>query len=203
VTTIFLARHGESDWNAERRWQGHADRPLTDRGRAQAAELAARLEEIELEAVYSSDLRRASETAAVVARAHGLYVVELPALREVDVGSWSGLTREEAESRFPEELETWLAGGRGWSDGETYDEMARRVLAAVAHILAEHAGERVLVVSHGGPIRAIHASALGMDVATYRRLKPVVPNARLSAVCAEDARLTRLCAGSEIPELLR
>jgi broad specificity phosphatase PhoE len=202
VTTIFLARHGESDWNAQQRWQGHADRPLTERGRTQAAELAVRLEPVELDAVYASDLRRAHDTAAVVARAQDLDVVALPSLREVDVGSWSGLTREDAERRFPKEFEAWINGGRGWPDGETYDEMAGRVLAALARILGEHRDGRVLVVSHGGPIRAIHASALGMDVATYRRLKPVVPNARLSAVCAEDGRLTRLCAGSEIPELL-
>jgi broad specificity phosphatase PhoE len=202
VTTIFLARHGESDWNVERRWQGHADRPLTARGRAQAAELAERLRAVGLDAVYSSDLRRAAQTATVVARAGGLDVVEVPALREVDVGSWSGLTREEAQRRFPEEFQAWLSGGRGWPDGETYDEMAARVLTALDGILKEHWGGRILIVSHGGPIRAIHATTLGMDVATYRRLKPVVPNARLSAVCAEDGRLTRLCAGSEIPELL-
>ena len=102
MTTLLLARHGETDWNRARRWQGHADRPLTDRGRAQAAALGDRLANIALDAVYSSDLRRARETAEAVALPHGLDVIELPELREVDVGSWEGLTRAEAEAKFPD-----------------------------------------------------------------------------------------------------
>jgi broad specificity phosphatase PhoE len=202
VTTLLLARHGETDWNRARRWQGHADRPLTDRGRAQATALAERLADIELDAVYSSDLRRARETAEAVARAQGLAVVELPELREVDVGSWEGLTRDEAEARFPDGFRRWRAGGTGWDDGETYAEMSTRVLAAVERIANEHEGGRILVVSHGGPIRAIHGAALGMDVEDYRRIRPVEPNARLSAVCIEDGRFTELCPAGGIDELL-
>jgi broad specificity phosphatase PhoE len=202
VTTLLLARHGQSDWNASRRWQGRADRPLTERGREQARALAARLAHIELEGVYSSDLRRARETAEEVARQQGLDVVEVPDLAEVDVGSWSGLTREEAEARFPEGYRRWLNGEPGWDDGETYEEMAERVLAAVRQIAAEDEGGRALVVSHGGPIRAIHAAALGLDVHSYRRLRPVEPNARLSAVCFEEGHLTELCPASEIDALI-
>ena len=88
MTTLLLARHGETDWNRARRWQGHADRPLTDRGRAQAAALAERLADIALDAVYSSDLRRARDTAEAVAAIQGVDVVELAELREVNVGSW-------------------------------------------------------------------------------------------------------------------
>jgi len=202
VTTILLARHGESDWNATRRWQGRADRPLTDRGRKQARALAARLAHIELDAVYSSDLRRARETAEEVARSQELEVIAVPDLAEVDVGSWSGLTRAEAEERFPEGFRRWLEGYPGWTDGETYDQMVDRVLPALRRIVAEHEGGRVLVVSHGGPIRAIHGAALALEVHAYRRLRPVEPNARLSAVCLEDGRLTELCPASEIDELL-
>jgi broad specificity phosphatase PhoE len=202
MTTLLLARHGESDWNRARRWQGFADRPLTERGRAQAGELAERLADIALDAVYSSDLQRARETAARVAEAQGLAVTALPALREVDVGSWQGLTREEAEARFPEGFRRWLAGGTGWEDGESYGEMSRRVLAALMEIARLHDGRRVLVVSHGGPIRAIHAAALGLEVEAYRRIRPVEPNARLSAVCVAEARLTELCPAGRIDELL-
>jgi broad specificity phosphatase PhoE len=192
MTTVYLARHGESDWNAERRWQGHADRPLTARGREQAAALAERLAHVELEAVYASDLRRAWETAEPVARAHGLEVVRLPELREVNVGSWSGLTREECEARFPEAFERWRSGGQGWEDGEMYDEMAERVVEALRLLAAVHPDGSVLVVSHGGPIRAVHAHALGVDVATHRRSGPVEPNARLSSVAVENGRIARL-----------
>jgi broad specificity phosphatase PhoE len=202
MTTLLLARHGETDWNRARRWQGHADRPLTELGREQAAALAERLADIALDAVYSSDLRRAAETAAAVAEAQGLQVVELPELREVSVGSWEGLTRDEAEAMFPEGFQRWLAGGTGWEDGETYEEMSARVLGAVEQIAAAHEGGRALIVSHGGPIRAIHAAALGLEVEAYRRIRPVEPNARLSAVCGADGRLTELCPAGRIDELL-
>jgi broad specificity phosphatase PhoE len=202
VTTILIARHGQSDWNQEKRWQGHADRPLSERGHEQAQALAERLAHIELDAVYSSDLQRARDTAAVVAENQGLELHQLPELREVDVGSWSGLTRAEAEERFPDGFARWRDGYPGWKDGETYEAMTDRVLGAVDRIAAEHDGGRVLVVSHGGPIRAIHAAALGLDVHAYRRLRPVEPNARLSAVCVVDGMLTELCPAGEIDALI-
>jgi broad specificity phosphatase PhoE len=202
VATILLARHGETDWNAERRWQGHTDRPLTARGRAQAAALAERLREVELVAVYSSDLTRARETAAVVAETQGLELHTLRDLREVDVGSWSGLTRTQAEARFPSGFTRWLQGDTGWDDGETYEQMSARVVGAVRRIASRHPDGPVLVVSHGGPIRAIHAAALGLNVHTYRRIRPVEPNARLSAVCVVNGRLTELCPAGEIDELV-
>jgi 2,3-bisphosphoglycerate-dependent phosphoglycerate mutase len=202
VTTILLARHGESDWNHTKRWQGHADRPLTDAGRAQSRELAERLAETELDAVYSSDLQRARETAEIVAESKGLEVRVLPDLREVDVGSWSGLTRAEAEQQFPDAYSRWVAGGEGWDDGETYEQLSRRVLRGIQTIAAEHPGDRVLVVAHGGSIRAVHAVALGVDVHTYRRIRRVEPNATLSAVCIEDGRLTELCRTEDLDEFL-
>jgi phosphoserine phosphatase len=202
VTTILIARHGESDWNRSRRWQGHADRPLTERGREQARALAERLAHVELDAVYSSDLRRALDTATTVAERQGLDVQVLPELREVDVGSWSGLTREEAEEQFPDGYVRWRAGFPRWEDGETYEAMTDRVVSAVERIAREHEGGRVLVVSHGGPIRALHAAALGLDVHACRRLRPVEPNARLSAVCFVDGQLTELCPATEIDDLI-
>jgi broad specificity phosphatase PhoE len=190
VTTVYLARHGESDWNAEARWQGHADRPLTDLGIRQAAELADRLADVRLDAVYSSDLERARATAEVVARSQDLTVRSLAALREIDVGSWSGLTRPEAERRFPAGYRRWLDGGRGWDDGETYEDMATRVVETVLRIAADHPEGSVLVVSHGGPIRALHAVALELDLASHRRVRPVEPNARLSRITVDGERLS-------------
>jgi broad specificity phosphatase PhoE len=202
VTTILLARHGESDWNRTERWQGWTDRPLTPRGREQARGLAARLEEAELDAVYSSDLQRARETAEIVAQSKHLTVETTPDLREVDVGSWSGLTRAEAEARFPALYARWLKGAEGWDDGESYEQMSERVVRAILRIAREHDGQRVLVVAHGGSIRAVHAAALGVDVHTYRRIQRVEPNATLSAVCVEGGRLTELCRTEELDEFL-
>jgi broad specificity phosphatase PhoE len=147
VTTILLARHGETDWNRDGVWQGWADPPLNETGRAQARELAEQLREVRIDAVYASDLRRASETAEIVAAPHGVPVITDAALREIDIGSWSGLTRAEIEQRFPN-------GER--PDGETRDQHAARVLAAVERIARENAGRRVLLVTHGGTMRALH-----------------------------------------------
>lgn len=202
MATILLARHGESDWNRERRWQGHADRPLTARGREQASALAERLAQIDLDAVYASDLRRARDTASTVAAGQALEVRVRRALREVDVGAWSGLTRAEVAERFPEAFRQWEGGYPGWDDGETYDAMRERVVSEILRIAGAHDAGCVLVVSHGGPIRAVHAAALGLDVHVYRRLRPVEPNARLSGVCVEAGRLTELRPGGRLDELL-
>jgi broad specificity phosphatase PhoE len=141
VTELLIARHGETDWNRERRWQGHADPPLNELGRAQAGELAQALTRERLEAIYASDLRRAYETAEIVGARLGLPVTSDPALREIDVGSWSGLTREQLE-------------GREW-DGETAEAHSCRVLAAVRRIVRQHPEGRVLVVTHGGSLRRV------------------------------------------------
>jgi broad specificity phosphatase PhoE len=159
-TRILLARHGETDWNRVGRWQGHADPPLNDTGRRQAAELAEHLIGDGVCAVYASDLRRARETARVVADRLGLAVVPDPALREIDVGSWSGLTREEVRERYPDGFARWLDGEIG-HDGETREQLTERVVAAVERIADAHPDEIVLVVTHGGAIRALRRHAAG------------------------------------------
>jgi broad specificity phosphatase PhoE len=147
VTTILLARHGETDWNREGRWQGWADPSLNDIGRAQAQALAEQLRILPFDAVYSSDLARAHETAEIVAAPHAVPVVTDPGLREIDIGSWSGLTRAEIDERFP-------SGER--PDGETRDEHTERVLEAVERIARANPGRRILLVTHGGTMRALH-----------------------------------------------
>jgi broad specificity phosphatase PhoE len=190
VTRVYLARHGESDWNASNRFQGHSDRPLTELGRNQAHELADLVAGQNVEAIYSSPLMRALETARIVADRTGLAVITRDDLREVDTGSWSGLSRAQVQARFPEGFERWISGGAGWEDGESYDEMAARVLAALQEIAAAHPHGRVLVVSHGGPIRAIQAAANRMEIHEYRRVRPVEPNAGLSAVAVENGTIS-------------
>jgi broad specificity phosphatase PhoE len=193
VTTVYLARHGQSDWNAANRFQGHSDRPLTELGRRQAAALAEELESQEpLSAIYASPLRRALETASIVGARLGLEPVPVDDLREVDVGGWSGLSRNEVEERFPDAFRRWLDGGEGWEDGETYADMATRVMEALRLIAENHPEDTVLVVSHGGPIRAIHAIAAGMDVHEYRRLNRVEGNADVSRVAVEGGTISRL-----------
>jgi broad specificity phosphatase PhoE len=154
TTRLLLARHGETDWNRIGRWQGQADPPLNEAGRRQAVELAERLAGDGVVAIYTSDLQRASETARVVGERLGLAVVEDPGLREIDVGSWSGLTRDEVQQRDPEGFARWLGGEIG-HDGETREQLTDRVVATVERIAAAHDGGTIVVVSHGGAIRAL------------------------------------------------
>mgnify|MGYP000064714234 CR=1 FL=1 len=149
VTTIILARHGETDWNRERRIQGHADQPLNETGRSQAVALARLLEGERLDAVYASDLSRAGETARLATEGRGLPVIPLAGLRERHFGSWEGLTDDEARRRFPAQR----LGERG--DGEALDAMSSRVISCLLSIAAGHPGGTVLVVAHGGPLHAV------------------------------------------------
>ena len=154
MTKILLARHGETDWNRIGRWQGHADPPLNEAGRLQAVELAESLAGDGVVAVYASDLTRASESARTIGDRLGVEVVEDPALREIDVGSWSGLTRAEVQERFPEGFARWLAGEIG-HDGETREALTARIVSAIERIAGAHPGKTVVVVTHGGAIRAL------------------------------------------------
>ena len=168
MTTILLARHGETDWNSERRWQGHADQPLNDVGREQAHELAESLACRAIDVVYSSDLARAHETALIVAERLQLPVEVDPGLREVDVGDWSGRVHTELQELDPDGYRRWQDGGKGWNGGESYEEMGERVVAAVLRLAERHPGRTLLLVTHGGSIRACRATAAGLDYATSR-----------------------------------
>jgi probable phosphoglycerate mutase len=152
VTTLLLARHGETDWNRELRIQGHSDIELNELGRSQARALAEELADVELDAVYASDLGRARETAEIVAASKSLEVRIDPGLRERSFGSWEGLTRDEVDRRF---------GDLEHHDGETDDVIRERVLAAVHRIVETHPGEQVLVVSHGGALSALWHHTVG------------------------------------------
>jgi broad specificity phosphatase PhoE len=155
VTTLLLVRHGETDWNAVGRLQGHTDRPLSDFGRRQAQQLAEELEDEPLDAIYASDLARARETAEIAGERLGLPVVLDPDLREKDWGTWEGLTSVERD--------------RVEFVGESTEAHQERILAALRRIAERHLGGRVLVVTHGGSMRRVQTAAMGMAM-------PVVEN---------------------------
>uniref|UniRef100_A0A7C2J0R4 Alpha-ribazole phosphatase n=1 Tax=Ammonifex degensii TaxID=42838 RepID=A0A7C2J0R4_9THEO len=170
---LYLVRHGETIWNHALRYQGHADVPLSDRGVKQAEALARRLKDERFAAFYASDLVRALETARIIARPHGGTVIPVPALKEINFGAWEGLTRDEIKARFPEVSQQWwtVPYETRLPGGETLREVADRAVAALLEIAARHEGEQVLVVSHGGTIRAAIGSLLRMDLNQYWRLR--------------------------------
>jgi broad specificity phosphatase PhoE len=188
ATTIVMVRHGETDWNRERRFQGHADTLLNEAGRAQAAELAETLADEGLAAVYTSPLRRAAETAEIVAARLGLDLHPLEALREIHVGEWQGLTIDEVKERHP-----GLEDGRsGWPGGETYEALSARVLPALVALAADHPGERVLAVTHAGPVRAALSAAMGLSYDDARPLIGPLENCVAFRFAVREGKLERV-----------
>lgn len=155
--TLYLARHGETAWNRENRLQGHTDIPLNERGREQARALAAAVRE-RIFTVGSSDLRRARETAEIVAAARGLVLsAPDPDLRERMFGDWEGLTREDCAARFPEEWARYRADPRrGPPHAESHADFMARARRGLSTALHSAEGSP-LVISHGGLIRALYA----------------------------------------------
>lgn len=162
---LFLARHGETAWNLEQRWQGQTDVELNDAGRAQARALAARLKEHQIRCIVASDLARARETAEIVAQGLGIDDVLLDqGLRERGYGIFEGLTRSECEAQHPDEWARYMADHRHTPAGAELDAaVAARMQAAMSRAggLSHAFGGAVLVVGHGGSIRALIAAATG------------------------------------------
>ena len=192
MTTLLLVRHGETDWNRDGRWQGGSDTRLNELGREQAWALAEELDG-NIDVLYSSDLARARETADIVAAKLGLEVRVDPRLRERSFGSWEGLTMPEIEERFTDAHRRWVAGeGAGAEDAEAFEDFSARVNDFLAEVLRLHPGENVLVISHGGSIRVIHALAAGVDYVQDHRLIPGVANCSVARYVARDGKLAPL-----------
>lgn len=170
-TTLCLIRHGETPWNREGRWQGHADPDLTAEGLEQAERLAVVLAERHAaepwQAIFASDLLRARRTAESIARALALPLGLDPRLRELDVGRWSGRTRAEIAAAEPETLAAFERGVPGVrpGGGESRIEIRERSHAFVRGLLARFPGERLLVVTHLGVIRALVPGARSENLA--------------------------------------
>lgn len=157
MVDLLLVRHGQSTWNAEGRWQGQADPPLSAFGERQAAAAAAALPG-HVDVVVASDLLRAASTARVLAEARGMELHStLPALRERAAGPWEGHTRAEIEQHWP----GYLSSGRRPDGYESDDDIVGRVLPALDGLLG--LGEHVVAVSHGGVIRAVQRHLSGTD----------------------------------------
>lgn len=172
---VLLLRHGRTEWNASGRFQGQLDSALDLIGRAQAKAAAVAVAPMQPDALLTSDLARAVDTATAVGEEAGLSPVVDVRLREIFLGRWEGLTRAEARAQFPAEYASWQAGvdaRRG--DGETYAEVGARAVSCVLERLDElGAGSLVVAVTHGGTARATIGTLLDLDPDTWWRLAPL------------------------------
>jgi probable phosphoglycerate mutase len=182
---ILLIRHGETDWNAERRLQGHLDIELNSEGVRQATLLAAALSCEQVDAIYASDLRRARQTAQALATDRNLTVQIEPDLRERCYGAFEGLRYVEIAERFPEAYEAMLAREldtrypSGINIAETLREFSGRAIAALMHLLKKHhEHKKIAVVTHGGVLDCLNRAARGMDLSLARDFD--IPNAAIN-----------------------
>lgn len=179
-TRFCVIRHGETDWNAERRIQGQVDTPLNAKGIAQARAAAEALSGQRFAALHASDLTRAHQTAEVIAAALGLEVQPHAALRERHHGLFQGHLWDEVATRFPEaharfatrELDDALEGG------ESLRALSTRVMDCLTRLAAAHAGEQCLVVTHGGVLDVLYRHATGRGMESARDF--TIPNASLN-----------------------
>ena len=189
MVKFVIVRHGYSEGNREKRFSGQMDLPLDAAGKRQAQSVAKYVcDNFKIDAVYSSDLIRAYDTAKPCADKLGLEVKTLKELREVDVGDFTGVLIEEVKVRYKEAFENYRQnpGIAQFPNGESYGDMLNRALPAVEKIIAENDGKTVLIATHGGVIRALRAFWLGISLEEIGSV-PHVPNASVTvAECGGD-----------------
>lgn len=174
MTDILLIRHGETDWNVDKRLQGHIDIGLNAEGRRQAEALGEALAGEPLEAVFASDLQRARDTAQAVAARHALPVLIEPALRERCYGGFEGMRHAEIEQRYPQDYAAWKAREldarypAGERVAETMREFSARAVAAVTGLISDGRYRKVAIVSHGGVLECIYRWARQSGLAQPR-----------------------------------
>lgn len=166
MTRVIFVRHGETLWNHSKRYQGHSDIPLNEKGLQQAKMVAQRLKNESIRAVYSSDLTRAVQTAEAIAEPHSLQTVALPELREVNFGLWEGLRYEEIMAAWPEVLSAIYSrpGTDRIPGGESFYEVQERTARGLKKCIAGHSEETIVIVSHGGTMRVLLCDALGLPI---------------------------------------
>ena len=169
-TRIIAIRHGETAWNVDTRIQGHLDIPLSANGRWQAKRLADALRDEPIKAIYASDLTRAWETAEYIGQAHRLAVIKEVGLRERDFGDFEGKTFAEIELLLPEQSQRWRKRDPEFypSGGETLVTLRARVLEAAVRVAAQHPGEQIALVGHGGVMDVLYRAATGLDIQAPR-----------------------------------
>jgi len=174
VTRLYLVRHGETVANREYRYIGTRDDPLSPLGETQALQLAEVLSGLPIAAVYSSPLQRTYYTAIQIAARHTHEVQIVDALRECDFGTWEGLSRAEVLERSPEDSQRLREWEHNTSvappDGESFEALQQRVIAAIERLAHAHPDQAIALVSHVGPIKVLLSAALGAPLSSAFRI---------------------------------
>lgn len=188
TTRFCIIRHGETEWNAERRIQGQIDIGLNDTGRRQALAAGRWLRAADITALYASDLRRAWDTAAEIGQALGLQAVAAPELRERRYGVFEGLTYAEAARRFPEGYAAFEGRNADYDfeNGESLKVMYARVTGKLSELAALHSGQIVAVVVHGGVLDVINRFVRGNPLEMARDF--LIPNAGINWISVCDGQ---------------
>ena len=170
TTRLYLVRHGSTPLTAEDRFSGAENVHLSDEGRAQVAQLAHRLADDNIDAIYASPLDRTLETANIIAKPHGLTPISRDGLREISHGHWEGLSRKEVEKQFTEEYTAWESDPFTFAPAgaESGISVLARALPIIREVVVKHTDKNVLVVSHKATLRLIISSLLGFDARGYR-----------------------------------
>ncbi|UCH50125.1 MAG: histidine phosphatase family protein [Betaproteobacteria bacterium] len=200
VTELTLIRHGETDWNAEQRIQGHLDIPLNAAGLAQAEAIGERFRDIDIDLLVSSDLRRAMQTVAPISRTRELAVLGDARLRERNLGVLQGKTREEAQRSVPDAFEAFRsrAEDAALPGGESLTEFAGRVIDVLTALARRYQGKRIVAVTHGGVLDIAYRHATGMPLAAPRKFP--IHNASLNTFRADVSGL-ELVSWSDVGHL--
>lgn len=168
MLTLYITRHGQTEWNVESRMQGWADSPLTDLGMAAASQLGKRLEHVPLDAVYSSTSGRTIHTAQLIIGKRDLALIQKEDLREINVGEWQGKVSSDIERDYKEQLKTYYERPSQYKSttGESFHMLKERVLRAIEEIAAAHPNGNVLIVTHGVVKKCIinHFSGAELDL---------------------------------------
>lgn len=173
ATTIYLIRHGETTWNAEGRFQGNLDSPMTELGQLQIRNVVDALRHTALAAVYSSPLERAQETASPIAAARGLPVVVADGFRELNLGRWESRVFAELEGEDARRMQAWRDTPHQvrMPGGETLAEVQDRAMRALGEIAVRHPGGAVAAVAHGGVNKTVLLAVLGAPLSHYWRIR--------------------------------
>lgn len=186
---LILVRHGETEWNAQRRYQGQTDIPLSALGKRQAELAAERLAGRKIDAVYASDLKRAWETATAIAEKNDLGILPEPRLREMKFGLLEGLTFEEGQAKYPDMIAAWMEDyNQPPEGGERLDAFTARIVSLLDELKGKHDGEIVLLVAHGGSLGELLRLVLNLSPEGRRYFE--MENASLSEALIYDGHIT-------------